>query len=111
MKVYDMPQLSDEWFKIKLGKVGASSMSKVLAKGSGKTRKSYMLKLAAETLTGQHIESYQNDAMKRGVELEPKARQEYEKVNDVTVEQVGFIEHDGVDYIRYVGVSPDGSHT
>lgn len=104
MRIFNMPQLSDEWFKIKLGKVGASSMSKVLAGGKGKTRKSYMLKLAAEIMTGQHAESYKNDAMKRGIELEPKARQEYEDLTSTEVVQVGWVEQGN----GKVGCSPDG---
>ena len=104
MKTYDMPQLSDEWFQIKLGKVGASSMSKVLAGGKGKTRKSYMLKLAAEILTEQRVETYSNAAMERGIELEPEARREYGFIKGVDVEQIGWIEQDN----EKIGCSPDG---
>jgi len=102
MEIFNMPQLSESWFEIKLGKIGASSMGKVLM-GGGKTRKSYMLKLAAERLTGERIETYSNAAMLRGIELEPEARQAYEFIRDVEVVQVGWVERN-----NDIGCSPDG---
>jgi len=99
----DIIQLEPEWFAIKLGKIGASSMGKVLM-GGGKTRKSYMLKLAAERLTGERIETYSNAAMQRGIELEPEARQAYEFIKDVEVVQVGWVERN-----KDIGCSPDGT--
>ncbi len=101
-EIYTMPQLSESWFAIKMGKIGASSMGKVLM-GGGKTRKSYMLKLAAERLTGERIETYSNAAMERGVELEPEARRDYEFIRDVDVVQVGWVERN-----NDIGCSPDG---
>ncbi|KKL86830.1 hypothetical protein LCGC14_1940760, partial [marine sediment metagenome] len=77
----DIIQGSDEWYKIRLGKVTASNFSKVLAKGQGKTRKAYMLKLAAERLTGESQESYSNGSMDWGTEHEDEARRHYEAIN------------------------------
>lgn len=99
----DIIQGSDEWYKIRLGKVTASNFSKVLAKGQGKTRKAYMLKLAAERLTGESQESYSNGSMDWGTEHEDEARRHYEAINGVTVDQVGFVELN-----EDVGASPDG---
>lgn len=96
-------QGSDSWFELRLGKATASNFSKVLAKGQGKTRKAYMLKLAAERLTGESQESYSDSNMDWGTEHEGEARRHYEAIMGVEVEQVGFIEHS-----EDVGVSPDG---
>ena len=48
-----MEQRTDEWFAARLGKVTASNIAKVMAKGGGATRKNYMAQLVCETLTGQ----------------------------------------------------------
>lgn len=103
MKIHsDIIQGSEEWYKIRLGLVTASNLSKVLAKGQGKTRKAYMLKLAAERLTGLPQESYNNSNMDWGTVTEPLARAHYEAITGVTTEQVGFIARD-----EDVGCSPD----
>lgn len=102
MKIIDCIQGSDEWFAARLGMVTASNFSKVLAKGQGKTRKAYMLKLAAERLTGLPQESYSNSNMDWGTETEPLARAHYEAITGVTTEQVGFIIRN-----EDIGCSPD----
>lgn len=100
--IYTWDQLSPEWFRIKLGIVSASSFSKVLAKGQGKTRKTYMLKLAADIITKENREAYQNTHMERGNLQESQARSEYETVTGNEVNQVGFVK------TGRVGCSPDG---
>lgn len=102
LEIFTFPQLSEAWFQIKLGIVSAGSFSKVLAKGEYKVRKTYMLKLAAEILTGTRRETYQDKDMLRGIEQEPAARSEYEFVKGVSVNQVGFAR------MGRIGASPDG---
>lgn len=102
LDIYTMEQGSESWFQCKLGIVSAGSFSKVLAKGSGKTRKSYILKLAAEIITGEHRETYQNSEMERGILQEPKARVEYEFNTGNSVNQIGFAK------LGRIGCSPDG---
>lgn len=101
MITVDCIQGSDEWFEARLGKITASNFHKVLNKKTG--RGLYMLKLAAERLTGCREESYKNDIMEYGNETEQEARQYYETANDRKVEQVGFVMRDDD-----VGCSPDG---
>jgi YqaJ-like viral recombinase domain len=88
-------QGSPEWFAARLGLPTASEFSTVMAKGKdgGKsvTRKTYMLKLAGEILTGEPMESYSNVHMERGKEQEAEAREAYELMRDVDTLQVGFI--------------------
>tara|TARA_R110002033_G_scaffold42918_2_gene84213 strand:+ start:1220 stop:1849 length:630 start_codon:yes stop_codon:yes gene_type:complete len=101
-------QGSEEWLKMRLGKVTASRMSDVMSKGRGnapsKTSESYMIELIAEIITGQSKPFFENDAMRWGTETEPQARAMYEVNNDfVSVREVAFIEHS-----EFIGVSPDG---
>ena len=103
MKIIDCVQGSEEWFTARLGKVTGTGFAKVLAKGHGKTRKSYMIQLAAERLTGLAQESYSNAAMEWGTEHEADARITYEIVNDVSVLLAGFVE-----LSDEIGTSPDG---
>jgi hypothetical protein len=101
MEIINCIQGSDEWWEAKLGMVSASNFAKVLNKGSG--RKLYMRKLAGQRLTGTYEESYKNKIMEKGNELEPAAREYYEKEKGYTVKQVGFVARD-----EWVGGSPDG---
>lgn len=93
-------QRSDEWFQLRLGKVTASHFSTAISNGSG--RKTYMMKLLAERMTGIPHENYSAKWMDEGSELEPEAREYYKKVKGVEVEQIGFVD------IGDVGSSPDG---
>jgi len=103
VKIIECTQGSEEWYLARLGKVTGSCFSKVLAKGQGKTRTSYMMQLAAERLTGLPQESYSNGAMEWGSEHEAAARGAYKAINGVSVVEAGFCELNDD-----VGVSPDG---
>ena len=98
-------QGTPEWFEAKLGKIGASHISDVMAKGSGTTRNNYMMRLLCERLTGNHEETYSNATMKRGIEEEPMAIAEYELATGRLVTAVGFIDNPKV---PMSGASPDG---
>ncbi len=102
-KIHLMEQGSDSWKEIRMGKVTGTGFQKVLAKGQGKTRKAYMMQLAAERLTGLCQESYSNATMDRGNEVEPQAKACYEAINGVSVVEVGFAQLNDD-----IGVSPDG---
>jgi len=101
-------QNSPEWFDLRLGSIGGSSVPKILAKGKGKAeskmRRSLRYSLAAEIITGVRDETYSNKYMDRGHTFEPKAREYYEFTNDVEVEQVAMIKSG----LPQVHVSPDG---
>lgn len=105
--ITDIEQGSEEWLRIRLGRVTASNFSTVMAKGRGKapskTRKTYMLKLAGEIITGELADGFTNHHMERGHVMEIEARNLYELITGVEVEQVAFIKSgDGMGY------SPDG---
>lgn len=106
----EVVQGTDAWLKARAGKVTASRVADVLAKGKNGgesvTRRNYMAKLAVETLTGEPVvDDYKNGHMERGNELEASAREAYEFVTGHTVEQVGLVDHATIP--RYAA-SPDG---
>jgi putative phage-type endonuclease len=98
-----MEQRTDEWFAARLGKVTASKVSDVMSKGMG--RETYMTYLIAEVLTTERASSFTNTAMEWGTATEPYARQAYEALNNVWVEEIGFAQHPT---IERAGASPDG---
>ena len=101
-------QGTDEWHEMRRGVITASRFKDVISKGRGnapsKTRQSYMLELAAESLTGQVEHFEPNKYMKWGTEKEPEAKSMYELITDNEVAEVAFIKHDTLN----CGVSPDG---
>ena len=104
-----MQQGTDAWFSARLGKVTASRVKDVMAKGRGNapsaTRNNYMMQLLCERLTGQKEEGFTSAAMQRGNELEPMARLAYELMQDCEVQEAGLILHPKIDGF---GASPDG---
>ena len=101
MIIFDCEQGSPEWFECRLGIPTASMFSAILAEGQGKTRRTYMLKLLGEQITGEMQESYSNQHMERGQIMEEDARNAYSLVTDLDPVLVGFIRNGDV------GCSPD----
>jgi putative phage-type endonuclease len=102
--IKNIEQGSEEWFKMRLGVATASNFSKIVT-STGKlstTLSAYALDLASQSLLEEQEESYQNEAMRRGNELEPEAKQAYQEATFNSVEEVTFITCG--DY----GYSPDG---
>jgi putative phage-type endonuclease len=98
------------WMASRCGKITASRIADVLAKPlKGKqesaTRRNYRAELVCERMTGRTQEGFQTWDMKRGTELEPFARTEYELARGVMIENVAFIAHGR---IPNTGASPDG---
>jgi predicted phage-related endonuclease len=87
-----------------LGRVRASQISAVLAKGKGKTRASLRDQLVAERLTGQYAPSYESDAMRWGSEQEPFARAAYEAATGQLVDKLPGRSHPRLES----GASADG---
>jgi putative phage-type endonuclease len=103
--IHNCAQGTQEWFDVRLGLPSASCFDRIVTmKGEpSKQSEKYLFKLAGEKVSGKAEESYQNDAMKRGVEMEDQARQMYQIMQDAIVEQVGFCVSEGG-----WGCSPDG---
>lgn len=97
--IIDCEQYSPEWYAARRGKVSASRLGCVMAKGKSKnepsaTRAKYMAQLAAARLTGTDTEDgYSSDAMEWGKQHEDKARSLYEMKYDVELVTVGLVIH------------------
>ena len=91
IKIFDCEQNSPEWFKARLGVPTASGFKYVLAKGAGKSRRSYLEKLAREIVTGELAEGFTTVHLERGKAMEEEARQKYRDITGNTTHNVGFI--------------------
>lgn len=103
-----MEQRSTEWYQARIGKVTASRVADLMSKtksGYAASRHNYMAELICQRLTGTQEDRYVNEAMRRGTEMEPFARTEYEIRNDLLVEEAGLIAHPE---IADFAASPDG---
>lgn len=101
-------QGTDEWRRIRAGKLTASRIADATARtkaGYSSSRANLIATLVCERLTGIPADGYTNAAMEWGTAQEASARGLYAFMADVDVEEVGFVEHPGIDM---AGCSPDG---
>lgn len=103
----NIEQGSEDWFREKAGKPGASSFSKIVTtKGEpSKSAQDYLYQLAGEAIIGRQEEGYTNYAMQAGIAREAESRALFELLYGVEVRQVGLIYRDES---RSVLCSPDG---
>lgn len=108
----DLDQGTAAWKDARVGFVTASRICDVLSKprksGSKESavRANYRAQLICERLTGKSQErEFQTWDTRRGIELEPFARVEYEMKKGLMVNTVGFVKHAT---IKMAGCSPDG---
>lgn len=95
LEIHDCEQGSERWYEVRRGIPTASMFATVLAKGrdggASVTRRQYLLKLAGEILTGDLMESYTNEHMQRGKDMEDEAREAYAFIKDCAPRRIGFI--------------------
>jgi hypothetical protein len=91
IQIFNDEQGSPAWFAARMGIPTASEFSTVMAKGEGKTRLTYMRKLAGEIITGEPMEGFSNQNMERGKIMEDEARDLYAFMKDVKPHRVGFV--------------------
>ena len=106
MQVLNLEQGTESWFEARKGIPTASCFSKIVNPSKGDksaSSKTYMYELIAEKL-GASNESYSNEWMERGNELESMARSTFEFLTDLKVDEVGMIKTD----CGNIGCSPDG---
>jgi putative phage-type endonuclease len=106
--IHDVPQRSEAWHELRLGKLTASCIADALArtqKGWGAGRENLRARLVCERLTGLSQETYSNAAMAWGTEHEEEARDAYAQHTFCPVAEVGFVDHPT---IPWSGCSPDG---
>ena len=107
MQWIDVEQNQDEWLALRVGRVGGSTIGKIMAnygKAFGKPAHDAALQIALEQIRGVSYENgYSNAHTERGHEQEPIARQMYEEMFFCDVTNGGYFI---VDDLR--GCSPDG---
>lgn len=109
MIIHTMPQQSEEWFDVKLGKLGSTTLGTLLvdgksASGLGAGALTNLYRIAGEIITGESESDFTGSrATERGNDLEPFARKYYEDATFTKVHEVGFVEMSD-----FVGCSPDG---
>ena len=104
----DIIQGSEEWHKLRCGKITASRIVDIMRgiKGSYLAgRKNYLAEKVCEILTGKAEEHFISTPMQWGIDNEPLARSSYELLTGNLVKEVGFITHDSIENL---GASPDG---
>jgi hypothetical protein len=106
----DFKQRSPEWYQIRLGRIGGTDAESLTVKGKneyglGTGIMTTMYKKIFEVIQNQPADDtgYISAAMERGIELEPYAVAEYEKVKFETVTEIGY-----VSLGHFFGYSPDG---
>lgn len=112
MQIYNIPQHLDDgqanpdWLALRAGKFSGSDFHQYLGiveKGLSATAETALHKKVLESL-GETFAGVQTDAMARGNELEPLAREAYMCETFADVQEVGFVDWE---HLR-AGCSPDG---
>ena len=103
MKFYDVQQNTESWMNLRKKKFTASTFKDLFSKPTTVAYEKAIYKPVFERLTGESPESFQNEWMERGHELEDSARMEYELKTFNKVSNGGFVEVN-----EWVGCSPDG---
>ena len=103
MTIYTSEQGSVEWKKEKAGHFSASKANDLMMKPSTAGYQNLIYQVAYERITGEPVETYQNQVMRDGIENEPIARESYELETYNKVHQVGFMEINS-----WIGASLDG---
>lgn len=106
--IHEVEQNTDEWMQLRMGKITASNFAAIMANMSkpgqpfGNPALQYAMRVAIEGKTQRVIETYTNDWMERGKELEEEARNAYTAAEFNELDPGGFAELDGC------GASSDG---
>ena len=107
---YDIEQRSDDWFDLHRGIPTASRFSVIMAEGKdggeSLSRQSYMNALAGEIITGRTEETFQSEAMRRGIEMEPLARDHFFSSIFDEPRLIGFVRR-RLPNGHFIGCSPD----
>lgn len=101
IKIHNFEQGSEEWFNVRKGKLTASHAQAIATAGKG--LETLVNEKLAELFSTAEKEVYENDDLKRGIEMEAQAVSMYEFDTGNEVSSVGFVELN-----EYVGASPDG---
>lgn len=97
----NVEQRTPEWIEYRLGKITGTRLKDVLKADN----LPLLYEMIAEVESKQIEEVYVNQAMQRGIDLEPVVRQMYQDKFGEIIEEVGFCLSDDNDYLA---LSPDG---
>ena len=100
---HNIPQNSQEWLDMRLGRFTASSVKNLLMKPTTKGYQDEIKRVAFEKLTGMQAETFSNEWMERGHALEDEARNTYQVETFTVVDDGGFFTFGDT-----MGASPDG---
>ena len=103
--IHKVEQRSEEWHALRRQFPLTASEAQAIAT-NGKGLETLVWEKMSKRYSSAPEETYTNDDMARGVELEDQARSLYELERDVEVETVGFITNPSVSSVG--GASPDG---
>ena len=106
MKLHTMPQLSAEWYAVRVGLPTASEFSRIVTSTGepSKSRRGYAMQLAAELFAGEDLNRWGgNISTDRGRFLEEDGLRRYAFEQDAELELIGFITDDDESF----GCSPD----
>lgn len=104
MKIHNVIQGTEQWLKVREGKLTASHATAIANNGKGLvTYVEDMVLKMIEKANGKERELVSNKHTERGHIEEPFARKAFEFETGLKVSEVGFIEH-----TPYSGCSPDG---
>lgn len=106
MKIHTCPQLSEEWYSLRVGIPTASEFSRIVTStgAESKSRHGYAMQLAAELYAGADLNRWGgNLSTDRGRFLEEDGLRQYAFERDAEIERVGFITDDACTH----GCSPD----
>lgn len=106
MKIHTIPQLSEDWHRLRIGIPTASEFSRIVTStgAESKSRHGYAMQLAAELYAGEDLNRWGGSvSTDRGRFLEEDGLREYAFDRDAEIIPVGFITDDAGDY----GCSPD----
>ena len=105
----ELVQGSEDWFKVRMGKITASKLSDLMKKtkyGESTYKTRLRMELAIERITGKSAsENFMNKAMHDGIEREPDARTLFEAITGKEVALCGSFNHPE---IVNTSASPDG---
>jgi putative phage-type endonuclease len=102
IKIYNIDQRTEEWRRLRAGKFTGSDFHILM--GNSETKNNLLLKKTAERMRNTVIEdTYANQDIERGIELEKQAKLIYEMETGIVVNDIGFCEIND-----WVGCSSDG---
>lgn len=106
MKIHTIPQLSEDWHRLRIGIPTASEFSRIVTStgAESKSRHGYAMQLAAELYAGEDLNRWGgNLSTDRGRFLEEDGLRQYAFEQDAEIVPVGFITDDDGTH----GCSPD----